>query len=97
MYMCLSFMASGNQPDTVSRQYNWSERCGVSGKSFEWKLIYCCEVTLCSLCKLPLIIGHCKQVHSVCRHCTHCDSSGVSAKSLERKPRYFCECVVYYK
>jgi len=33
---------------------------------------------LCSPCRVPLIIGHCKQAHSVCRHCTHCESSGVS-------------------
>jgi len=51
---------------------------------------------LCVPCRVPLIIGHCNRAHSVCRHCTHCDRCGVPAKSLERKPRYFCENIVYY-
>ena len=39
-------MAKGIQTDIVSRQYNQSERCGVSGKSVEKKPRYRCEYSL---------------------------------------------------
>jgi len=42
-------MADANQTDIVSRQYIYSEKCGVSGKSFEWKLKTCSEVSLFSM------------------------------------------------
>jgi len=88
-------MADGNQTDTVSRQYNSSENVGFQENPSNGNR-YTAVKLLFVPCRVPLIIGHCNQAHSVCMHCTHCDS-GVSGKSLERKPRYFREIVVYYK
>jgi len=89
-------MADGNQTDTVSRQYNSSENAGFQENPSNGNR-YTAVKLLCVPCRVPLVIGHSNQAHSVCRHCTYFDSSGVSGKSLERKPRYFSEIVVYCK